>query len=134
MAIEDAAVLGNLFSRISHFSQIKPLLYAYENLRLQRTADTQASARLNQRIFHMIDGPEQQERDRLMKEAMQMELKTLRGEHIETQLEGSPNQWADKKKNRALFSYDADTVVERWWAEVGKKEIGTLAQASEARL
>jgi salicylate hydroxylase len=128
MAIEDAAVLGNLFSRLSHPSQIKPLLKAYEKLRLQRTANTQASSRLNQRIFHLPDGPAQEARDADMRAAMDKELRMLRGEAVELDLEGSQNQWADRKKSAMQFGYDADAEAERWWAEEGEREIGSLGQ------
>ncbi|TFK46276.1 FAD/NAD(P)-binding domain-containing protein [Heliocybe sulcata] len=150
MAIEDAAVLGNLFSRVSSQAQIKPLLHAYMSLRLPRTAETQASSRLNQHIFHLPDGPEQQARDEAMKKAMRAELKdVLSGDEkqirvanvwgreseedrkrVEAELaafkdddvnhEGNPNQWADKKKSQAQFGYDADREAERWWEENGR--------------
>ena len=80
MAIEDAAVLGNLFSRISHPSQIAPLLYAYEKLRLPRTASTQASSRLNQHVFHLPNGVEQEQRDADMRAAMGVEMARIRRE------------------------------------------------------
>lgn len=114
--VEDGAVLGNLFSRLSHPSQIAPLLYAYETLRLPRTAKVQASSRLNQYIFHLEDGPEQVKRDQEMRQAMHGE-------------EGvnNPNQWADKRKTVELMGYDADKAVDEWWAERGEKEIGKLA-------
>ncbi|KAF8748730.1 hypothetical protein RHS01_10611 [Rhizoctonia solani] len=88
-----------------------PLLpRAYETLRLSRTANTQAQSRLNQKIFHYEDGPEQEARDASMRAAM-------RGE-----TEGSANQWADKAKSKVQFSYDADAAAEEWWREVGSKE------------
>ncbi|KDQ50681.1 hypothetical protein JAAARDRAFT_41875 [Jaapia argillacea MUCL 33604] len=74
MAIEDAAVLGNLFSKLESREQIKPLLEAYQELRLERTGNTQASSRLNQHIFHLPDGPEQRHRDAEMRKAMLAEL------------------------------------------------------------
>ena len=74
MAIEDAAVLGNLLSHISHRSQLKSLLYAYESLRLPRASATQASSRLNQTIFHLPDGPDQEARDFQMRKAMEAAL------------------------------------------------------------
>lgn len=116
MAIEDAAVLGNLLSRLSHKSQLKPLLEAYQTLRHDRTADAQAQSRLNQLIFHMPDGPEQRARDDNMRRAMQGHKDVA---------DGGPNQWADKKKSNTLFGYDADKEVEKWWAETGAKDIGT---------
>ncbi|ELU37079.1 salicylate 1-monooxygenase [Rhizoctonia solani AG-1 IA] len=110
MAIEDGCVLGNLFSRVSNPSQVPYFLRAYETLRLSRTANTQAQSRLNQKIFHYEDGPEQEARDASMRAAM-------RGE-----TEGSANQWADKAKSKVQFSYDADAAAEEWWREVGSKE------------
>ncbi|KAI0653464.1 FAD/NAD(P)-binding domain-containing protein [Cubamyces menziesii] len=124
MAIEDAAVLGNLLSRLQHPAQLRGLLQAYEDLRLPRTAETQRQSRLNQKIFHLPDGPEQEARDAKMRAAMEIELKMLRGEGGEATLEGSPNQWADRKKNEAQFAYDADAEAERWWREVGERSLG----------
>ena len=133
MAIEDAAVLGNLFSRVSHPSQIAPLLRAYEALRLPRTADTQASSRLNQHIFHLPDGPEQAARDADMRRATAVELRRIREGRAagEDALSGSANQWADEDKNMAQFAYDADEAAERWWAEVGQKQLGGRESAKE---
>lgn len=132
MAIEDAAVLGNLLSHISHRSQLKSLLYAYESLRLPRASATQASSRLNQTIFHLPDGPDQEARDFQMRKAMEAEFSLLAREHRgevitdSEMMEGNPNQWADRKKNEAQFGYDADDVAERWWREVGEREVGSL--------
>ncbi|EKM59723.1 uncharacterized protein PHACADRAFT_250403 [Phanerochaete carnosa HHB-10118-sp] len=134
MAIEDAAVLGSLFSRLSHPSQIAPLLYAYQSLRLNRTADTQASSRLNQRIFHLPDGPDQEARDADMRAAMDAEFRMLRGENVDVTSEGSTNQWADRKKNAIQFGYDADVAADRWWAEVGAKEIGSLSSQQPIKM
>lgn len=45
MGIEDAAVLGNLLSRLSSFYALPSFLHAYQNLRHPRTSNTQASSR-----------------------------------------------------------------------------------------
>ena len=156
--VEDAAVLGNLFSRLSSHAQIAPLLRAYESIRYDRATATQASSRLNQRIFHLPDGLEQEERDRQMKAAMEVALNEV-GEEVRRMVESTatvgatrvsaregkdvadeggapapsdgnnPNQWADKVKSRVQFGYDADADAERWWAEHGAKTIGMLADA-----
>ncbi|RDX40070.1 FAD/NAD(P)-binding domain-containing protein [Lentinus brumalis] len=128
MAIEDAAVLGNLLSHLSHPAQLKSLLQAYENLRLPRTAETQRQSRLNQTIFHLPDGPEQEQRDADMRKATEAELRRWReGKRAaDEKLAGSANQWADEDKNMAQFAYDADAAAERWWAEVGQKQVGGL--------
>jgi len=120
MTIEDGAVLGNLLSRISHISQLRPLLKAYQDLRLPRTAEAQVSSRLNQRIFHLPDGPEQRKRDVNMRKAMALEL-SGDAEEMRKQLTGNHNQWADKTKNDSLFGYDADAEVDKWWAAHGKE-------------
>ncbi|RDX43059.1 FAD/NAD(P)-binding domain-containing protein [Lentinus brumalis] len=132
MAIEDAAVLGNLLSRLSHPAQLKPLLQAYEDLRLPRTAETQRQSRLNQKIFHLPDGPEQEQRDADMRKATEAELRRWReGKRAaDDKLAGSANQWADEDKNLAQFAYDADEAAERWWADVGEKQVGGLASGA----
>jgi salicylate hydroxylase len=144
MAIEDAAVLGNLFTHVSHPSQITPLLRAYQDLRYPRCSATQASSRLNQFIFHLPDGPEQQKRDAAMRQAWDAEKAAGVGGEQHTTAEGTvpaivdtdgnPNQWADKKKSLQQFGYDADKVAEEWWAEVGERTIGVLAQPAKAKL
>ncbi|KAF8581960.1 FAD/NAD(P)-binding domain-containing protein [Ramaria rubella] len=118
MAIEDAAFIGNIFSRLSHPAQIAPMLNAYQDLRFPRAAATQLSSRLNQKIFHLNDGPEQEERDASMRSAM---LDPDQGS-----FEGNQNQWADQRKNDEQFRYDADKEAERWWTESGEAEVGRL--------
>jgi len=120
MAIEDGAVLGNLLSRISHVSQLGPLLKAYQDLRLPRTAMMQESSRLNQHIFHLPDGPEQKERDENMRKAMALEL-AGNSAVLRRESDGNQNQWADKKKSDELFGYDADAEVDKWWAAHGRE-------------
>ena len=101
MALEDAAVLGNLLSHISSISHLPTYLCSYERLRHTRASKTQASSRLNQHVFHLPDGPEQQSRDNSMREAMQIEFARLkekqsndrRGSYADTTLnEGNVNQ------------------------------------------
>jgi salicylate hydroxylase len=117
--VEDAAVLGNLFSHLSAHSQITPLLHAYQSIRYARTAETQASSRLNQHIFHLQDGEEQERRDKSMLEAW---LHSDKGG-------GNANQWADQVKNMRQFGYDADEEAEKWWNEEGEHTVGILARA-----
>ncbi|KAG2028420.1 hypothetical protein BDR03DRAFT_837133, partial [Suillus americanus] len=121
MAIEDAAVLGNIFSHCSDRSQIAPLLYAYQSLRYERATATQTSSSLNRHIFHHPDGPEQEERDREMRAAMEDAVRVARGEQSTLALAGNANQWADKKKSAIQFGYDADEEAEKWWLMNGDK-------------
>ncbi|KAI0318888.1 FAD/NAD(P)-binding domain-containing protein [Amylostereum chailletii] len=123
MAIEDAAVLGILFSYISDRAQIPAFLAAYQDIRIERASQTHLSSRLNQRIFHYEDGPEQEARDKSMREAM---LHLRGGGGVGLGHEGNANQWADKAKNIAQFSYDAESEAEKWWVENGRRVLGTL--------
>ncbi|KAJ4482209.1 hypothetical protein J3R30DRAFT_2139839 [Lentinula aciculospora] len=120
MAIEDAAVLGNLFSRLSNTAQIPELLKVYENLRHARVSATQAASTRNRRVYHLPDGIEQQQRDTAMRSAMQEELlqygMAKDVQHPFTSSCGNPNAWSDKNKNAEQFDYDPDVAVDEWWA------------------
>jgi salicylate hydroxylase len=120
MAIEDAAVIGNLLSRISHLSQLKPLLNAYQDLRHSRTSVAQESSRLNRKTYNLPDGPEQRERDKNMRRAMALELsgslEVFQRDSV-ADLEDSE----ESKKSDAMFGYDADAEVERWWSAHGRE-------------
>ena len=116
MAIEDSAVLGNLLSRISHRSQLRPLLKAYQNLRIGRTIVAQEASRLNRVIHTLPDGPEQKARDEKLRKAMALELADLGREPDRSQF-----QREEKKELDALYGYDADAEADKWWAEHGKE-------------
>lgn len=142
MAIEDAAVLGNLLSRLTSIAHLPAYLRSYEQIRHARASATQEDSRLSRYIFHLSDGPEQAARDTSMKRAMVVEAarQTLMDvSHAATQSsaagsgagakgvirvgggrnEESANQWADRGKNEVQFGYDADADVDRWWMDEG---------------
>ncbi|KAJ7856101.1 FAD/NAD-P-binding domain-containing protein [Mycena olivaceomarginata] len=124
MALEDAAVLGNLFSRISDKSQIPQLLDAYEEIRIQRTRSTQEASWSNRTIFHLPDGPAQEARDNSMRSAMG---EILNGGHSGNNgHRGNANMWADREKNFEQFSYDPDEAVNQWWR--GEKSVSLHRQ------
>ncbi|KAH9996384.1 FAD/NAD-P-binding domain-containing protein [Russula compacta] len=116
IAVEDAAVIGALFSYVSSLAQVPALLRAYQDLRLPRATATQESSRLNQKIFHLPDGREQRVRDEAMRAAMAAELE---GKPIP---DGNPNQWADRTKSQIQFGYDAYAEVELWWTSGGGRQ------------
>lgn len=96
-------MLGALFERLESASQLHDALIIYERLRKSRTtAVVKGSTRL-QGVFHMPDGPRQQERDRQLTQ--------------EEAFEGYPNPWADPVFQPYLFGYDADKEVEEAWAK-----------------
>lgn len=119
MAIEDAAVLGNLLSRISYLSQLRPLLETYQELRHSRVTVAQESSRLNRYTYNLPDGPEQQERDDNMRRAMALQLSGSLDVFQRDSVADLRNS-DEKKKSDAMFEYDADAEVEKWWAAHGR--------------
>lgn len=65
MALEDGAVLGELFARITDASQIPNVLQMYEGLRKQRTTRVVQGSLIQGKACKFRDGEEQEERDRL---------------------------------------------------------------------
>ena len=101
-AVEDGAVLGALFEKIEAKSQLQDLLVIYEAIRKSRTTQVvKGSSHLGANIFHLHDGPRQQERDRQMLE--------------QEPFEGYPNRWADPVFQPFLFGYDAHEEVDKAW-------------------
>jgi len=101
-AVEDGAVLGHLMEKIERKNQLPDVLRIYETIRKARTTRVvQGSQFLGREIFHLHDGPKQQERDRQMLE--------------EEPFEGFPNRWADPVFQPWLFGYDAAAEVEKAW-------------------
>ena len=112
MAIEDAAVLGNLLSRISCISQLRSLLETYQELRHSRATVAQESSRLNRNTYNLPDGPEQKERDENMRRAMELQLSGSLGVFQRDSVADLGNS-DEKKKSDAMFEYDADAEVEK---------------------
>lgn len=133
MAIEDAAVLGNMFSRLSSRAQIAPLLHAYEAIRYDRATNTQAFSRLRRIPLHLSDGWEQEQRDKQMHAAMEDALREARGGTsvgTDKNTTSNANQADEKEREAIQFEYDADKEVERWWREHGESEVGSLGMPS----
>ena len=103
MAFEDAAVLGVLFSKIQHKSQLPDILTIYEGIRKPRTTVVRNRSRAMRDIYAMEDGPMQQERDRQLLENIPFE--------------GYPNYLADPVLQRFLFAHNATKEAERSWAK-----------------
>ena len=87
-------------------------------VRYTRCTEAQLSSRLNQHIFHLPDGAEQQARDESMRKAMANEsIYPAPARLPESAGLGSANQWADRSKNIEAFGYDADKAAADWWLE-----------------
>jgi len=103
-AVEDGTVLGALFEKIQGTHQIHDLLRIYETLRKKRTtAVVLGSADYGRTVFHLRDGPLQQERDRQL-------IK-----YQDQPFEGYPNWWTDPVFQNFLFGYDALEEASKAW-------------------
>lgn len=69
MAVEDGATLGRLLGLFSHHQRptsfLPSLLELYQEIRKKRAATTVKTADGHRKLYHMPDGPQQEERDRL---------------------------------------------------------------------
>jgi salicylate hydroxylase len=104
MALEDGAVLGRLLS-LTHSKADLPLaLQAYQTCRRQRVARIVERSNLQQHLYHLHDGPEQEERDKRLQE-----VPTRPGEVL---------GWRDPELAPWLLQYDAYRDAEKHWAAV----------------
>ncbi|KAI0091408.1 FAD/NAD-P-binding domain-containing protein [Irpex rosettiformis] len=106
MAIEDAVVLGKLFSFLSSPAQIPNFLHAFEEIRQQRVKDVRIREASNAAFVRMPPGPEQ--------DARNTHFRMARGEWddgaLKTEFEGLA----------VLFGYDAYDAAAEWWVEWGQ--------------
>ncbi|KAK0470069.1 uncharacterized protein EV420DRAFT_1616448 [Desarmillaria tabescens] len=108
MAIEDAAVLGNLFVRLTNKDQIPTVLEAYESLRAPRAMATADGCWKDKSTFHLPDGPAQRARDEALKA-------TMAGKRS--------NAGQD---NNAQYEYDVDVIVDDWRMHTMSAALSTL--------
>lgn len=106
MAVEDGAVLGQLLANLVHdksveFShdEIPSILRLYESLRKPRTALNVKGAVANRELYHMRDGPLQQQRD--------LELKAV------DWFQPCKWQWADPSYQKELLGFDVIADCQR---------------------
>ncbi|KAF2678732.1 FAD binding domain-containing protein [Lentithecium fluviatile CBS 122367] len=109
-SLEDGAVLGLLLSETNHISNdgLPHALRLYESLRKKRGEAIARETFKQRRDFHLRDGPEQEERDKLMLGMLGGEVK---GEF--------PSRWTCPVVQPWLYGYDAFAEVERVVKEKG---------------
>lgn len=108
-AIEDAGVLTMALAMISSTEKIEDALKVYEVIRKERGEAIQASARDTQRALHLVDGREQEERDRRIRESTEAARKG--GEEGKR----NPDLWADQQWQEFMWGVDVmRETVERW--------------------
>jgi salicylate hydroxylase len=119
MAVEDGAVIGTLLglyyrhrqqntpgSPSSHEPTIPQTLALYEKLQKARTTTLTLGSISNQHLYHLADGPEQEERDKIFKETK-----------WEERPEGEEEKfiWIDVRYQMAVVGRDAIGEAGRAW-------------------
>lgn len=102
MSLEDGAVLGELFSRWKgpFTPKVKcELLDIYQKIRAPRTDMVVQKGNRQQWLYHLHDGPEQEERDRILRAAG----------------EGEALAWRDKAFAPQLLGWTCEKEVDRFW-------------------
>lgn len=90
-AVEDGATLAEELEKCESLDDLPEILRHYELLRKARVETIQQGARKHGETWHYEDGPEQEERDRLMRQKG--------GEN--------PDSWSDTNFQKWLFGWDA---------------------------
>ncbi|KIW96495.1 uncharacterized protein Z519_03564 [Cladophialophora bantiana CBS 173.52] len=95
-SIEDGAVLGRLLSYVTSKEQLPSAITLYEHLRKPRSERIARETFHQREEFHMPDGPEQQERDKLFESQL--------GKEISGKF---PSRWTCPEVQPWLYGYDA---------------------------
>ncbi|THH08944.1 hypothetical protein EW145_g2362 [Phellinidium pouzarii] len=121
LAMEDAVVFGELFSKLTSRSSIKRLLYAYQELRQQRCDFVRASEHERAGFVTMPSGPQRDARDA----SMRRERERGRRDWLKSPEEQLRAQWEEM---RGTYGYNALEDAENWWVEWGpllERMVGT---------
>jgi len=111
VSLEDAGLLGKLFSHLSSADQIPSFLYAFQDLREKRCRDIQQQELNIVQLITLPDGPHQQGRDAKMKTNYAKGLSVFHGDEGEL-----AEQW---EVNRITFTYDPEDDADNWWIQWG---------------
>ncbi|KAI0314973.1 hypothetical protein OF83DRAFT_1134160, partial [Amylostereum chailletii] len=117
-AVESGAVLGTLFSYLRSYDQIPTLLYAYQELRQDRTQDLEDTENVNVASRMLPPGPERDARD----EHMKLSLVDI-GRDVWND-EGLSRQWW---QNYIVWAYNAFDAADDWWVKWGAPQERSLA-------
>jgi salicylate hydroxylase len=96
MSIEDGVALAECLDRAQDITDVPTLLNAFEALRKPRCEIVQECSIANGTIWHMPDGPAQEQRDREMSGLVEKSRAIIE----------NPNKWSDEKFQPWLFGYD----------------------------
>ncbi|KAA1475603.1 FAD/NAD(P)-binding domain-containing protein [Dentipellis sp. KUC8613] len=107
--VEDAAVLGRLFSRCHSPDLVAPLLYAYQEIRQSRVEVLYNFDKLNRIVSQLPPGPERDERDEKLRAGQKRDDEVFDENALAIQWAGVSEIWA----------YNAFDAADDWWVHWG---------------
>ena len=107
MLIEDAAVLGKVFSYLREEDQIANTLWGFQDVRQRRCQAVQKREVYRARLFTLKNGQEQEARDAALRNMKQ------------EQWHGADLGLYSLDEPRVLFAYDTDEAGAEWWQTWG---------------
>ncbi|KDQ57417.1 hypothetical protein JAAARDRAFT_58039 [Jaapia argillacea MUCL 33604] len=127
MVVEDAAVLGNLFSRLQCRGQIPRMLQAFQSIREDRCEMVRQADTLTLQSSMLVNGPDQEARDELYRQWSK-------------KLSGQPGDYDDLTMQQwetysPIFAYDANEATDEWFVRWGRpiaEAIGTHRSSAVA--
>lgn len=115
MAIEDATVLGSLFSRLRSPYQIPHFLSAFQELRHDRCQAVMNSELSKVEFGNLPAGEHQEIRD------LHLRKQGSTGVSIDDLDEVPENVLRDQcEEFREIYGYDADDDADNWWVQWGR--------------
>ena len=128
MSLEDGHVLGLCLGRITDKSTAKKkrALKVYERCRRERTERVVSRGNRQQYLYHIYDGPVQEERDRLLRAFGEFNGKgRVDNEEYENaglKVEDDPLAWRWGGVGNWLLTYYCEEDVEKRWREIETEE------------
>jgi salicylate hydroxylase len=123
-AIEDAAVLSIVLSRITSRDEVEIALGVYEAVRKERGEMIQQSASTTQKALHLPDGPEQRYRDGQIRAAAAAQ----RLQRQDAKIGENPDLWADENWQNFMWAADVMSEVYENWESL-KRKVTSTAQS-----
>ena len=126
MAVEDAAALGDILSRLTSQSQLPAFLRAYERLRYARTTEMQLGSRAMQKMYHLPTGDENHKSNAADTRRQEAPLPSPAVQAIadnaltDRESNGTGLHIPSRSKFAEWFTYDVRTAVNSWWREEGQ--------------
>ncbi|KAK5065096.1 hypothetical protein LTR84_000932 [Exophiala bonariae] len=121
MSIEDGPALAECLSRVREIEDVPKYLRVFEQLRKPRCEKMQLCSRLNGQMWHLPDGPQQEERDKGFERddfaRGESEVEQEQGENV--------NPWSDLNFQPWLFGYDVVTDVRRVLDQMEEQSISS---------